>query len=684
MAKKRRGTPPKAVATTDAYSNPAARLGFGTLDLMQATSYPLTRLTQNYQLLTSLYRDNWIAQNIVSTIPRDIVRKWYEVKSDIGPEYLDELAQLERKTRIRQKVLDGMCWGRLYGGAAGIILIKGQDDLSLPLELDAVMPDSFLGLEILDRWSGVFPEGGIVRDPADPDFGLPEFYTIRDEASGVLAARVHHSRVVRFAGRQLPWLEQVTEIYWGESELESVYSEIVRRDNAAANIAALIFRANIDTIQTEGLTQLIGGGNVEAQRRFYNTLAAQSVMESNFGKRVIDKDDSVTNTQYSFGGLPEVYDRIMMDVAGAARTPVTKLFGRSPAGLNATGESDMQNYYDYLDGLRESDFRPVIERLLPVMALSAWGVLPDDLDISFPPLSTPDAKEVAEIAKAKAETVVTAYQAGLLNVDAAQKELKKLEDETGLFGSISDEDIAANAGKTYQDATALRDPLAGLGFEGQAMDGHPTCDYSPNQPRDRYGRWTSSGAGFTGGHREESGYDLTDEEKTTLVRQDTGMSEEEASRVVSAINDYTLEGYPNIRGAQAAGESGQYLDEAEAIESYIDAAPKFGDGDLYRGMSVPSDFAETIHVGDVIDNGGALSSWSSNENVADNFAVPDAWGGKSAVMVIEGGTQRGTSIKHLSANGRDEDEVLIPASARYEITDIFDGDTVYVYLKEVE
>ena len=58
-------------------------------------------------------------------------------------------------------------------------------------------------------------------------------------------------------------------------------------------------------------------------------------------------------------------------------------------------------------------------------------------------------------------------------------------------------------------------------------------------------------------------------------------------------------------------------------------------------------------------------------------------GGKSAVLVVEGGTQKGTSIKHLSANGRDEDEVLIPSSAKYEITDIFDGDTVYVYLKEV-
>lgn len=470
MSRKKKTSPPQKVATTDAYSNPAARLGFGTLDLMQATSYPLTRLTQNYQLLTSLYRDNWIAQNVVSTIPRDIVRKWYDIKSNIGPDYLDAMAKLERKTKIREKILDGMCWGRLYGGAAGVILIKGQEDLSEPLDLDAVMPDSFMGLTILDRWSGVYPDGDIVRDPADPDFGLPDYYTIRDETTGTLAARVHHSRIVRFIGRKLPWLEQVAEIYWGESELEAVYSEIVRRDNVAANITGLTFRSNVDTLQVEGLTQLIGGGNTEAIRRFYNTLAAQSVMESNFGKRVIDKDDAVTNTQYSFAGLPDVYDRIMMDVAGASRTPVTKLFGRSAAGMNATGEGDEKNYIEYIDGLRDSDFRPVIEKLLPVMALSAWGVLPDDLDISFPPLSTPDAKEVAEIAKAKAETVVTTFQAGLLNMDSAQKELKKLEEETGLFGSISDDDIAANVGKTYQDATALRDPLAGLGYGGGSND----------------------------------------------------------------------------------------------------------------------------------------------------------------------------------------------------------------------
>ena len=460
-----------SVSTMDAFSNPAARLGFGTMDLLQATSYPLTRMTQNYELLTSLYRDNWIVQNIVATIPNDIVRKWYEIKSGISPEWLDRMTKLERRTQIRKKILLGMYWGRLYGGAVGVILIKGQDDLSQPLDLDTVMPDSFLGLQILDRWSGVYPDGEIVTDPSDPDFGLPAYYTVRDEASGYMVARVHHSRVVRFIGRELPWLEQITELYWGESEIEAIYNEIVKHDNVAANIAALTFRANINYMETDGLDQLLGSANVDIQRRFWNVMAAQSMMESNFGTRVINKGDAIHNSQYTFTGLPEVYDRMMLDVAGAARTPVTKLFGRSPAGLNATGESDLQNYYDYIDGLRENEFRQVIERLLPVMALSAWGMIPDDLDIDFPPMWTPDAKEIAEITERKTNAVLAVYQNDLVDAATAQQELQALGEETGMFSKISDEAIEAARGQTYTNSRLMVDPLAGL-------------ELTENQPRE--------------------------------------------------------------------------------------------------------------------------------------------------------------------------------------------------------
>ena len=246
--------------------------------------------------------------------------------------------------------------------------------------------------------------------------------------------------------------------------MEALYKDVVAHDNVSANMAALTFRANIDTMEVQNLEQLFSLGSTEQQRRFWNVMQAQSVVRSNFGIQLVNKGDQITNTQYKFEGIDKVYDAMCLNLCGASHYPMTKLFGRSPSGLNATGESDLQNYYDYVNSQREAKLRPALERLLPVIAMSAWGMVPNNLEIDFPPLWSPTAKEVAEIAKAKMETVVTPYQAGLLNVDTAQKELKKLAGETGMFDSILDKEIAANEGRTYMDAIALRDPLMGLGY----------------------------------------------------------------------------------------------------------------------------------------------------------------------------------------------------------------------------
>lgn len=145
--------------------------------------------------------------------------------------------------------------------------------------------------------------------------------------------------------------------------------------------------------------------------------------------------------------------------------------GRSPAGMNATGESDLKNYYDYVDTLRESKLRPALEQLLPVIAMSAWGSVPENLDISFPPLWTPTASETAQIAERKALAIRDIFQAGLIQADTALRELKGLSEETGMFGNITDEEIAGAQGKTYQDVTAMHDMFAGLGYDREEDTG---------------------------------------------------------------------------------------------------------------------------------------------------------------------------------------------------------------------
>lgn len=459
-----------AVPVRDAYSNPLFRLGYGSQSPLEATEYPLTRMTDNYALLNSLYRDNWVVQNVVGIIPDDMTKEWFRPTGSLTPQQMDRINRVQRVTGLRDKINEGLRWGRLYGGAAGLILIRGQEgSLDRPLDLEAVLPGTFAGLYILDRWCGITPEMGLVTDPSDPDFGLPEYYTITG-GEGVFEARIHHSRLLRFTGRELPYLEKLAEMYWGASEVEALYREVVMYDNTTANMAALTFRANIDTMEVQNLDQLFSMTSGEAQRRFWNTMQAQSVMRSNFGMQLVNKGDQITNTQYTFTGLSDVHESMCLSLSGASRIPMTKLFGRSPSGLNATGENDLRNYYDYVDTLRESKLAPMLRRLLPVLAMSALGTVPEDLDISFPPLWTPTAKEVAEIARDKAETIVSVFQAGLIQADTAQRELKKMSGETDLFDSITDEEIAANKGKTYQDVTALRDPLMGLGYGSEVTD----------------------------------------------------------------------------------------------------------------------------------------------------------------------------------------------------------------------
>lgn len=482
--------------TMDAFSNQLFRLGFGSQAPIEATQYPLTRMTDNYALLNSLYRDNWVVQNVVDIIPADMLREWFTLSGEgVTPERVARVERTFRTTLLRDRINTGLCWGRLYGGAAGLIIIKGQEDLSQPLDLSTIMPGSYQGLYILDRWSGITPDLELVTDPGDVDFNLPMWYNMTD-ARGQTVAHIHHSRILRFTGRELPFLEKVAEMYWGESEIEALYEDVKKHDNVSHNIANLTFRANVDTMTVQNLDQLLSVGGTAQQKRFWETMQAISVVKSNFGLQLVNRDDSVQNTQYTFTGLKDVYDSMCLDLSGASRIPVTKLFGRSPAGMNATGESDLKNYYDYVDTIRESKLRPILERLLPVILMSAIGFVPDDLDIQFPLLWTPTAKEVGEIARAKAETIINAFQAELLDQGAAMSELKKLSDETGMFDSITDEAIAAAQGRTYQDVTEMKDPLSGISevpdvpFERTADS--LTFDYNDNHDPTN-GRFTSGG-----------------------------------------------------------------------------------------------------------------------------------------------------------------------------------------------
>ncbi|WP_061342966.1 phage portal protein [Clostridium botulinum] len=429
----------KPTVTLDAFQNVLARLGVGTPNLLEGTDYPITRLTQNFQLMNSLYRSHWIVRKIIDTIPEDMVKNWINITTQLEPEQLKRFDKLQRTTRIQRDILEGLKWGRLYGGAAAVIIIDGHEDiLDQPLDYDMIMPQSFKGLIIGDRWSGITPGENLIEDVSSPDFGLPEHYIWNTDTFTI---KVHHSRILRFTGRELPYIEKCAEIGWGASEIEIIFDELKKRDNTSYNIAQLIFLANLRVLKMSDLGETLAIGDEQSQEDLYNTVQAQNWLMSNMGMYILNKDDDFQTHQYSFSGLNEIYESFMLDVSGAAEIPVTKLFGRSPAGFNATGESDSKNYYETIEQKQVSQLDPIFDKLLPIMFMSEFGAIPDDLDYTYNPIATPSEDELSNIVDKKSTAIINVFNAGLISQKIALKELKQMSDTTGMFTNITDEDI---------------------------------------------------------------------------------------------------------------------------------------------------------------------------------------------------------------------------------------------------
>lgn len=452
----------RAKRINDAFANPAAKTGWGEDNLINATEYPLTRLTQDWQLLTSLYRTSWIVQRVCNVIPEDALSDLIIEAPGISTEDLHKLEEEVRSTHLRDSLLEALRWGRLYGGAAAIIMISGQEeDLSLPIDINHILPGSFRGLYVVDRWSGIYPGLDLVDNERDPDFGLPEYYEVRDESGGG-SYRVHHSRVLRFCGTKMPYWEQVAEQYWGTSAIESMYDELIKRDNVAHNIANLTFKANLSVLQVENLDQMFATSSTVHQRRMYAMLSAINTMENSLGIRLVNKGDDIQQLQYSFSGLPEVMDSAMMDMAGATSIPVTRLFGRSPAGMNSTGESDEKMYRQTLEQERAVHITPALERLIPIVCHSAIGCFPAGASFKYPSLIETTPQDKASIVDQTLQPLERLFQANLLPGDAVLEAVRNAQVSMDMTSTIRDEHIQHVRGKYAKDLEAGQaDPFGG-------------------------------------------------------------------------------------------------------------------------------------------------------------------------------------------------------------------------------
>lgn len=414
--------------TRDGLENLAASLGSSTDKRHKSRFVNCHRLSSNNPVeINNMYRTSWPAGKVVDIIPDDMTREWRRFTNP-DPDIVKALEEEERRLNLQGNFNMSHKWGRLYGTCA-LALALDDDEPENPIKFDRIRPGSFRHVKPLDR-TLIHQDLStkLTLDPMDANFGLPEHYRIQQTSKAI-----HNSRMLRFDGVKLPHYELQHSGYMNDSVLDRVYDSILNFSIATDSAASMIFNMNIDVVSVDGLMDLLQSpeGEMLVKKRF----SLVSLMKS-FNNMVIkDNKETWERKTHTFAGLPDLIDKFSKILAAATDIPATRLLGSSPGGLNATGESDMRNYYDMLKSRQVTEYGPMLYRIDKLMAANLG--LPEDIDLSYEwnPLVQLSEKEQAELEKSRSERDANYIREDVIDRVTVAKELKT----RGTYANIPDE-----------------------------------------------------------------------------------------------------------------------------------------------------------------------------------------------------------------------------------------------------
>lgn len=359
------------------------------------------------QQIEAAYRSSWLIRQIVDIPAQDETRAGRDWDAD--DEQIAAIEAEEKRIALWAKVRQARILGRLGGGA---LFINLGDDPSRPMP-PTVRAEQIENLVPLYRTQLTL--GLPDDDVLSPHFNEPVDFRLNTAARPL----IHRTRLVFFKGLTVPGMHFTSyeDRFWGDSVVQVVNEAVQNATTATAGFAALVDEAKVDVFKFAKLAETLAqpGGEARVMQRVNLATTDKSLNRS----VTLDADDDWQTRTLNFSGAKDMITTLMGIVAGAADIPATRLLGKSPDGMNASGESDLENYHQSVSASQESGLRPALEQLDKVLLPSA-GV-PADLGWNFSPLRVLTEAQQAEIESKEATTLKTLVDTALFSEKALEE-----------------------------------------------------------------------------------------------------------------------------------------------------------------------------------------------------------------------------------------------------------------------
>jgi phage-related protein (TIGR01555 family) len=380
---------------------------------------------ESMELYEAIYDVSKVAQKIVEIIPKDATREWIELVNFDNEEDKQKFSKELKRLRFKDRIYHAAVYSRLYG--AGLLFIA--DGTSLSGLRSPLKPGRKIKNLILFNNYDVEPSVEKEININSSSFGMPLYYKIitTDEPNSVLqSVEIHHSRFIRIDGDDISKNGFKDNRYFNYGILGKIQQVIKDWESSYGFIPDIISKYNLLVLKMQGMIEVMeqsvednDGSCKEGQKLIQEKV--DDVLEgmSALSMCVVDgEDDMEIKNPNNVSGMKDLYDSLNKNLMMVADVPHTRLFGESPIGSNATGNSTTLNWYDTIEQWQESKLELPIENSFELIA-AYLGI--SNFGFVFSPLWQQTGKELAETRKLNAETDSIYMEEGCLSSEEVRK-----------------------------------------------------------------------------------------------------------------------------------------------------------------------------------------------------------------------------------------------------------------------
>jgi phage-related protein (TIGR01555 family) len=393
-----------AIRKADGWSNIVSGMGTAGDKRIHTTFTP--DLMIPIEMLAATYMQDGLAASIIDLFADDLTREWGVIENDpLDKDKIGIITKEMERLDIKSGFNIAEKWARLSGGSLLIIGAIDGKNPETPLNVKSIKSIEYT--KVIDLSDILTSQCEFNTDLTSPEYGKIDTYSIGYRIGNeFIQRRIHASRCIPFFGKRVPQLHKGAGLspemrYWGMSELQPIWPYLRAYQDAFGAVSAVLNELVIGKYKFSDLDEMLAEDN---GKRFQARMEAIETMKSILHGVMLGTDEDYIRDTISLSGTSDVLDRFMMNVSAVTRYPVTKLFGRSASGLNATGENDQKNYYDSVRARQNSEW-PYVQKLVDMIA--AWKGIKEYTPFKWNPLFQLTEEQKANVARIEAETYRT-------------------------------------------------------------------------------------------------------------------------------------------------------------------------------------------------------------------------------------------------------------------------------------